>query len=107
SVVAGLLAMLPNVLPAAVVFGAIALAGWPVDIGSMMTASVAMGIAVDGTLHFVSFYRRRVRQGLSTRDAILDTYDRCAGAMTSSTLICTLGLLVFTASEFTPISRFA
>jgi predicted RND superfamily exporter protein len=107
SVVAGLLAMIPNVLPAAIVFGVIGVAGWPVDIGSMMTASIAMGIAVDGTLHFVTFYRRLVQEGASSRAAILETYDRCAGAMASSTLICTLGLVFFCLSEFTPISRFA
>ena len=37
--------------------------GWmdyPIDIGSIMTASVAMGIAVYDTLHFLTFFRRRL-----------------------------------------------
>jgi hypothetical protein len=39
--------------------------GWlqhPMDIGSVMTASIALGIAVDDTLHFLVFFRRTVNQ---------------------------------------------
>ena len=62
SVKLALLAMIPNVTPITIVFG---LLGWfniPVDIGMMMTASIALGIAVDGTFHFVMSYRRAYRQ---------------------------------------------
>ena len=41
----GLLAMLPNLFPAAVVFGFMGLFALKLDIGSMLTASAAMGIA--------------------------------------------------------------
>ena len=34
-------------------------------------------------------------------------FDRCAGAMVQSTVICGLGLLVFALSSFVPTSRFA
>ncbi|MCA9055278.1 MAG: MMPL family transporter, partial [Planctomycetaceae bacterium] len=44
-VLAGAVTMLPNILPVGVVFGAISWCGIPVDIGTMITASVALGIA--------------------------------------------------------------
>ncbi len=47
SVVAGLLAMIPNVLPTAAVFGAIGFCQMPIGMGVMMTAAAALGIAVE------------------------------------------------------------
>ncbi|MEQ9409862.1 MAG: MMPL family transporter [Fuerstiella sp.] len=107
SVVAGLLVMLPNLFPAVVVFGAM---GWlriPVDIGSMMTASVAMGIAVDDTFHFLTWFRRGVHDGLSAAPAVKAAYYRCAQAMTQTTLVCGLGMAVFGLSHFVPTQNFA
>ncbi len=104
---AGLVAMLPNVLPAVTVFGAMGHYGMLCDIGSMMTAGVALGIAVDDTIHFLSWFRRGLDEGLSRRRAIALAYERCAGAMIQTSIICGLGLLVFSFSAFVPTSHFA
>ena len=53
----GALAMLPNICPAILIFGAIGLVGCPMDIGMAMTASVALGIAVDDTTHLLLRFR--------------------------------------------------
>ena len=102
----GLVSMLPNVFPAAVIFGWM---GWTdriVDIGSMMTASVAMGIAVDDTVHFLTWFRRGIASQMSRTEAVLYSYRRCALAMTQTTLIAGLGLVVFSLSSFQPVSQF-
>ena len=103
---AGMVSMVPNVFPVVVVFG---LMGWSrviVDIGTMMTASVAMGVAVDDTIHFLTWFRRGLDEGLERRRAIMLAYDRCATAMTQTTMIAGLGLAVFALSTFTPTQRF-
>ena len=104
--VGGLLSMIPNVFPVVLIFGLMGHLGVLVDIGSMMTASVAMGVAVDDTIHFLTWFRKGVRQGMSRRDAIMLAYSRCAMAMTQTTLIGGVGLSVFAASTFTPTQRF-
>ncbi len=106
SFAAGLLSMLPNVFPAAVIFGGMGWTGTIVDIGSMMTASVAMGIAVDDTLHFLTWFRRGVTLGLSRNEAIQFAYDRCGIAMMQTTAIAGLGLAVYALSSFQPVSQF-
>lgn len=106
SLYAGLLVMLPSVFPAVITFGTMGLSGCLVDIGAMMTASVALGIAVDDTLHYLTWFRRALRQGMPRRDAIVEAYLRCAAAMTQTTLIAGLGLLVFTLSSFQPVAQF-
>ncbi len=107
SFVAGMASMLPNVLPALLVFGGMAWGGWLLDIGSMMTASVAMGMAVDGTVHYVGWFRRGMEQGLSRPAAIEHAFRHCSTAMSQATFICGFGLLVFGLSSFVPTARFA
>jgi hypothetical protein len=77
-----------------------------VDIGSMMTASVAMGVAVDDTIHFLNWYRSALDEGHRRLDAIKVAYSRVATAMTQTTLIGGLGLAAFALSTFTPTQRF-
>ncbi len=107
SVRAGLLAMIPNAFPTAAVFG---LMGWmdvPIDIGTLMTASIALGIAVVDTLHFLTCFRREVSAGYSTHDAVRRSFARCANAIVQTSIICGVGMLVFVFSTFMPASRFA
>ncbi len=107
SPVAGTLSMLPNALPSLTVFGVMGWMGLDVEIGSMLTASAAMGVAVDDTLHFITWFRTGLDQGRSRTDAVAFAYSKSAVAMVQTTLICSLGLLVFSLSPFRPISRFA
>lgn len=105
----GMLSMLPNVFPLVVVFGMMGhLAEYDVkvDIGSMMTASVAMGIAVDDTIHFLTWFRQALADGATRQEAIKIAYTRCAKAMTQTTMIAGLGLFAFAFSSFTPTQRF-
>jgi predicted RND superfamily exporter protein len=103
---AGLLAMVPSLFPVVVIFGIMAWAEIAVDIGSMMTASVALGIAVDDTIHYLTWYRAGLNQGLGRKAAVMLAYERCATAMTQTTLIGGLGLAVFAFSTFAPTQRF-
>ncbi len=107
SIPAGLVAMIPNIFPAAAVFG---LMGWlaiPVDLGSVMTASIALGIAVVDTLHFLTWFRREIASGCDPPEAIRRSYRHCATAMLQTSVICGVGMLAFVFSSFVPASRFA
>ncbi|MDO4583910.1 MAG: MMPL family transporter [Planctomycetia bacterium] len=103
----GLIAMLPNIFPSIFVFGILAWWGLEVDIGSMMTASVALGITVDGTLHFLTWFQRGIREGRGRCDAVIYAYTHCAKAMLQTAFICGFAFLVFSFSGFIPVSRFA
>ncbi|MDZ7617310.1 MAG: MMPL family transporter [Patescibacteria group bacterium] len=103
---AGLVAMIPNLFPVVLIFGAMGWMGVLIDVGSMMTASVALGVAVDDTIHYLAWFRRGLDQGLDRKAAVLMAYERCANAMTQTTLIAGLGLAAFSFSTFTPTQRF-
>ncbi len=107
-ILSGIIAMACNVFPIVVAFGWMGLLQHPMDIGAVMTASVALGIAVDDTLHFLAFFRRCINQPGATRySAVLSAYHHCGPAMIQTSLSCGIGLLVFAFSDFVPTSRFA
>ena len=107
SVPAGLVAMIPNVTPTMLVFGGLGWLDISVDIGTVLCASVALGIAVDDTVHFLTWFRGGLADGLSRPAAVRFAYDHCALAMLQTTMICGCGMLVFGFSDFVPASRFA
>ncbi len=103
----GLLSMIPNIFPAVLLLGGLGWAGVRLDIGSVMTISVGLGIAVDDTLHFLVSYRRNLDAGLTRQSAVRETYKHCGAAMIQTSVTCGLGLLTFAMSDFLPTRRFA
>lgn len=107
SIGAGLVAMIPNVLPTVTLFGAMGWLGWEADVGSVMTASVALGIAVDGTFHFLASFKREMQHGKDRVAAIRVTYGHCGRALVQTALICAAGMIPLTSSGFLPARSFA
>ncbi len=103
---AGMLSMIPNVFPVVVIFGVMGWTGILVDVGSMMCASVALGIAIDDTMHYLTWFRKGLDSGLDRKRAAMRAYERCGTAMSQTTLIGGLGLSVFAFSTFTPSQQF-
>ena len=106
SVPAGLISMIPNVFPIVMVFGTLGWLGIKIDIGIMMCASVALGVAVDDTVHFLTWFRRGMKEGRNRKEATILAYDRCGKAMFQTTMVAGVGLSVFALSSFTPTQQF-
>jgi predicted RND superfamily exporter protein len=106
SVMAGLLAMIPTVWPVAIVFGGMGWLGIPIDIGTMMTAGVAMGVCVDDTVHYGTWFRRGLRMGLNRIEATRFAFEHAAAAMYQSNFVVGFGLAAFGISAFMPTRRF-
>lgn len=106
SLVAGLIAMIPNILPIWLVFGGVGFLGMPVDIGMMMTGSIALGISVDCTFHFLLHYRAAYQRGASSAEACREALQHSGTPMLDSTLISGVGMLALCLSSFSPTARF-
>lgn len=102
----GLIAMVPNLLPVGLVFGLISWCGQRVDIGTMITASVALGVAVDGTLHLLTWFRRGLDAGLNRLQATSMALGHCGPAMWQTSMAVGLCLLALMPAELLLISRF-
>lgn len=106
NIIAGIVVMLPNILPVVMIFGGMGLLNIDIDVGSMMTASIALGVAVDDTIHFLTWYRKDFEQSRDRNQAILAAYGRCALPTMQAAIISGVGLSVFALSTFTPSQRF-
>ncbi len=103
---AAVVAMIPNIVPITVVFGAISWVQQRIDIGSMITASIALGIAVDGTLHYLTWMQLAMKKGRSRKEAVVDALVQCGPAMWQTSIAVAIGLLMLVPAELRLISRF-
>ena len=103
----GLTAMLPNLFPVIVFFGAL---GWlqrPVDLAIAMTASVALGIAVDDTTHFLIRFREFGGSGTNVVSPIGKAICQCGPAMMHTTAIGIAGLMIYGICEMVVVKNFS
>lgn len=106
SIRAGLLSSIIGILPVTIVFGLMSWSGQILDIGTMLTGSVALGISVDDMLHLMTWFRAAIREGKTREQAVVQALQHCGAAMTQTTLVIALSLLLLYPAELLLISRF-
>ena len=102
----GVAALLPNLLPPLVVFGAAAALGMPLDVSAVAVGAVAIGLAIDDTLHVVFRASEEVRRGRSASAALMRTQRSVGRALVLSTAVLAAGLGCLAFSRFLPTARF-
>ncbi len=91
------IAMVPNLVPCTIVYGALALAGRPLSLSTAMISSVLLGLIVDDTIHLMHRYRERRAAGEELRPAIEHVLQHSGRAVviTSVTLCFGFSLTMF------------
>jgi len=102
----GLLAALPNAFPVIVMFGVMGYADIPLNIGTTMAAAIAIGIAVDDTLHFMLRYNRELKSSRHQVAAMHATLAAEGLPVLATSVALVAGFLVFTLSDFQPVFLF-
>ena len=103
----GVLAVYPSLLPVIFVFGIVGWIGLRVEMGTMLTGSAALGIAVDNTVHFITWYRIGHQRGMDRKEATRLAYRKCGSAMFQTSSVCSLGLVTYMISPFIPTIYFS
>ncbi|MEZ4289054.1 MAG: MMPL family transporter [Myxococcota bacterium] len=102
----GLSSMVPNLLPVLIVLGIFGYSGVPLAMFSTMTGSIAIGLAVDDTIHFFhSFYREFARTG-DTRASVRRTLESTGRALLTTSIVLSIGFSVFLFSPIGPVRTF-
>ncbi len=91
----GLLSMIPNLTPILLTMGLIKILGFPLDLFTMMVASIAIGLAVDDTIHFMHNFRRYYEREKDPVKAVYETLHTTGRAMLVTTIVLSLGFFVF------------
>lgn len=106
SVRVGFLAILPNILPILMFFGALGWLGMDLNLGTSLIATIALGIAVDSTIHYMSRLSRELRGETDQSAAITRTLATVGIPIIYTTVALFFGFLTFAGSSFLPIQNF-
>lgn len=90
----GLISVIPNMLPATIVFGVWGLAVGRIDPFVMMLFSISIGLVVDDTVHVLSTYQRQKQLGYNTDEAINAAINKAGPALTVTTAVLALGTFI-------------
>ncbi len=94
SVYFGVLSVIPNLLPATIVFGIWALFVGQLDPFVMMLFSISIGLVVDDTVHILSHYLQGRQGGMQQNSAIRHAITVAGPALTITTLVLALGTTI-------------
>jgi hypothetical protein len=99
----GLLALPPNLLPVATLFGLMGAMGTNLDVGTSIVGCMGIGIAVDDTVHFLSRYLKELRLDDNVEAAIARTTVTTGRPIVFTSVALTLGFLILLWSDFVPV----
>jgi len=101
----GMIAVIPNLLPALVTFGLLGLLDISLDTDTLLIAPVVIGIAVDDTIHFMTHYRvALIRTGDMAR-ALQSTLRDVGQAVMFTTMVLGLGFGLLSFSEYLGMAK--
>jgi uncharacterized protein len=100
SLIMVLIALIPNLFPLLFIGGIMGFMGIDLKITTAIIFTIAFGIAVDDTIHFLSKYKLELNKGKSTLWALRSTYISSGKAIILTTLILSSGFLLLMLSDF-------
>ena len=101
----GLMAMIPNIIPALLGFGLMGLMGIPLDTDTLLIAPLIMGIAVDDTIHFMTHYRVELARTASIQEALVSTIRDVGQAVMFTTMILGMGFALLSFSGYLGMAK--
>ena len=102
----GLIAILPNLFPIIVNFGIMGWLGIELSMVTSLIASIAIGLAVDDTIHYLVRYNREFKKDLDEKRAIRDTLHHVGRPIFFTTITLCVGFSILIFSSFKPTAIF-
>lgn len=106
SVRIGLLSLIPDLIPIVAVYGLMALLGVPLNSGTALIATIAIGISVDDTVHHLMTYAREIGESSHPSLAMFATLRKVGRPIVTASLALASGFLVLLGSGFVPLHQF-
>src|SRR6202795_3159966 len=102
----GFLAIVPNVLPILIFFGVMGYLGIFLNLGTGLIAAIALGIAVDSTIHYMARLNIELQDETDQAAAMVRTLRAVGAPIIFTTVALFFGFLTFAFSSFVPIQNF-
>jgi len=92
----GIATMIPNIFPIVIVAALATLVGININMGSVLVASICLGIAIDDTIHFCYHYYQIEKEGkLNQIENITEIINSTGKSLISTTMILVCCFIVF------------
>ncbi len=101
-----IISMVPNLFPIILTLGIMGWLNIPLDVSTVMIASVTIGIAVDDTIHFLVWFKRNVMSGIDIKGSVLKTYKDTGKPIVITSLVLCMSYLVLITGSVKPIIAF-
>lgn len=101
----GMMAMVPNIIPALMGFGLMGLLDISLDVDTLLIAPIIIGIAVDDTVHFMTHYRIELIKTNSISEALSSTIRDVGQAVMFTTMIIGLGFALLSFSDYLGMAK--
>ncbi len=98
--IVGAVALVPNLFPILVNFGIMGWLGIELSMFTSLIASIAIGLAVDDTIHYMVRYNREFKKDLDDRRALEETIRQIGRPIIFTTLTISIGFAVLAFSSF-------
>ena len=96
-----LISLIPNIIPQILTAGMMGYFDIPIKPSTILIFSIALGISVDNTIHFLSRYRLQLRHNdWKIRPAVLGALIETGYSMVYSAIVLFFGFYIFTLSSF-------
>ena len=95
----GLIAIIPNILPVVVYFGALGIMGISLNPSTSLIAPMILGVAIDDTIHYFTRFNSIARQHPDPKEATIKTLGVVGRPVTYTSLALCVGFLVLTTSD--------
>ena len=102
----GLISMIPNLAPIVFTIAFMSAVDLPMDMFTMLIGSIAIGIVVDDTIHFMSSFQREYGASGDAELAVRKTLAETGRAMLVTSIVLSAGFFVFTLSTMANLNRF-
>lgn len=102
----GLLSMIPNLFPIVLTMGIMEWFNMPMDLFTMLVGSIAIGLAVDDTIHFMHNFRRYFEQSGDPKWAVMETLHTTGRAMLVTSCVLSVGFLILIFASMNNIRNF-
>ena len=96
----GFISMLANVVPITITFGLMGLLGISLNFATAPLAAIALGIAIDDTIHFMSRFKREFSLDQDYEGAIVRTMYSVGKPILITSVVLTVGFFIFLLSNF-------
>lgn len=95
----GFIALIPNLLPVVVYFGALGIMGISLNLSTSLIAPMILGVAIDDTIHYFTCFNRFSRKYPDPKQATIMTLGVVGRPVTYTSLALCVGFLILTTSE--------